>query len=153
MLILHSLWEGTLANFDRREGISSELAESPEMVDRNGEEGSFINGYDVFLDVCLPTLAEQELRLKKKIARQSLGVDVCIVTEMDIYMNRPDVQEALHANSTNLNHSYRQCSSNDVLHYSLSNYSIDILPVLEGLLQHGLRVQLYRCVTVFGLVF
>ncbi|KAL2634330.1 hypothetical protein R1flu_005809 [Riccia fluitans] len=108
-----------------------------------GEEGPFINGYDVFLDVCLPGVAEQEFRLRKKIARRSLGVDVCIVTEMEIYMNRPDVQAALNANVTKLNHPYTQCSSSDVLHYSLSNYSINILPVLENLLQHGLRVLLY----------
>lgn len=35
------------------------------------EEGSYINGYDVLLDVCLPGIAEQELRLHKKVSSSS----------------------------------------------------------------------------------
>ncbi|CAM6118109.1 unnamed protein product [Calypogeia fissa] len=106
------------------------------------EEGAYINGYDVLLDVCLPGVAEQELRLHKKLTHRSLGVDVCIDNEMEAYLNLPEVQEALHANTTKLDYDYQQCS--EVLKYSLSNYSIDILPVLSDLLQKShVKILIY----------
>ncbi|BBN05140.1 serine carboxypeptidase-like clade II [Marchantia polymorpha subsp. ruderalis] len=127
--------------FELTGGIPEECNEH--MSAAYDEQGPFINDYDVFLDVCLPGVAEQELRLKKKITRRSLGVDVCIVLEMETYLNKPEVQKALHANTTNLNHSYKQCSSSDVLHYSLSNYTLDILPTIGELIRHDLRILVY----------
>lgn len=134
---------------------------------------------------------------------------------METYLNKPEVQKALHANTTNLNHSYKQCSSSEycqfpwpvdssdfqiwcwialtnilvtalglliwltrcvrvktlivlrgqdeirlrgswfhsdtsacsVLHYSLSNYTLDILPTIGELIRHDLRILVYRYVS------
>ena len=37
------------------------------IADANGIVGEYINNYDVLLDVCYPSIVEQELRLKKLV--------------------------------------------------------------------------------------
>lgn len=37
------------------------------LADANGIVGEYINNYDVLLDVCYPSIVEQELRLKKLV--------------------------------------------------------------------------------------
>lgn len=103
--------------------------------------GNYINDYDVILDVCYPSIAEQELRLKKMASKISLGVDVCMDYERDFYFNLPEVQKALHANSTSLPYSWSMCS--DFLNYSDSDGKINILPILRKILQNGIPVWVY----------
>ncbi|XP_054792229.1 serine carboxypeptidase-like 42, partial [Prosopis cineraria] len=103
--------------------------------------GNYINDYDVILDVCYPSIAEQELRLKKMASKISLGVDVCMDYEGDFYFNLPEVQKALHANSTSLPYSWSMCS--DFLNYSDSDGKINILPILRKILQNGIPVWVY----------
>nr|XP_028962265.1 serine carboxypeptidase-like 45 [Malus domestica] len=55
-----------------------------------------INQYDVTLDVCLSSVEAQSFQLRKTVK-----IDVCIGDETVTYLNRPDVQEALHARVTN----------------------------------------------------
>ena len=40
---------------------------------------------------------------------QILEFDPCSTNYMYVYLNRPDVQEALHANVTKLTHEWEQC--------------------------------------------
>ncbi|KAK6131067.1 hypothetical protein DH2020_035185 [Rehmannia glutinosa] len=75
--------------------------------------GNYINVYDVILDVCYPSIVEQELRLRKMGTKISLGVDVCMTYEMTFYLNLPEVQKALHANRTNLPYMWSTCSNGD----------------------------------------
>lgn len=44
--------------------------------------GDYINNYDVILDVCYPSIVEQELRLKKLVCSTShhLQTKLCILT-------------------------------------------------------------------------
>ncbi|KAK6131994.1 hypothetical protein DH2020_034261 [Rehmannia glutinosa] len=72
--------------------------------------GDYINNYDVIVDVCYPSIVEQELRLKKMATKISLGIDVCMSYERRFYFNLPEVQKALHANRTNLPYSWSMCS-------------------------------------------
>lgn len=58
--------------FELTGGIPEECNEH--MSAAYDEQGPFINDYDVFLDVCLPGVAEQELRLKKKVSTWTDGV-------------------------------------------------------------------------------
>ncbi|KAF7829755.1 serine carboxypeptidase-like 42 [Senna tora] len=103
--------------------------------------GDYINNYDVILDVCYPSIVEQELRLKKMATKISLGVDVCMTYERRFYFNLPEVQKALHANRTNLPHPWSMCSS--VLNYSDTDGNINILPILKRIIQNHIPVWVF----------
>ncbi|KAI4307175.1 hypothetical protein L6164_030390 [Bauhinia variegata] len=103
--------------------------------------GEYINNYDVILDVCYPSIVEQELRLKKMATKISLGVDVCTSFERRFYFNLPQVQKALHANRTNLPYSWSMCSP--VLNYSDTDGNINILPILERIVQNHIPVWVF----------
>uniref|UniRef100_A0A1D1YK86 Carboxypeptidase n=1 Tax=Anthurium amnicola TaxID=1678845 RepID=A0A1D1YK86_9ARAE len=109
--------------------------------DANDVVGDYINQYDVILDVCYPSLVEQELRLRKYATKKSVGVDVCITYERRFYFNLPEVQHALHANRTNLPYSWTMCS--DVLNYSLSDGNINILPLLKRIVGDHVPVWIF----------
>lgn len=132
-------------NFDKRIknvdviDISKDCDDILKQVEQ--EVGDYVNEYDVILDVCPPSLIEQELRLRKKVSHISLGVDVCMTSERSFYFNLPQVQKALHANRTNLPYEWSMCS--DVLNYSSYDEGIDILPVLKGIIQEGIRVWIF----------
>ncbi|KAJ0976942.1 hypothetical protein J5N97_012416 [Dioscorea zingiberensis] len=103
--------------------------------------GDYINEYDVILDVCYPSIVEQELRLKKLATKISLGVDVCMSFERHYYFNLPEVQHALHANRTNLTYEWSMCSG--ILNYSDTDSSINILPILKNIVAHKIPVWVF----------
>lgn len=107
----------------------------------NQEVGGYVNMYDVIIDVCYPSLVEQELRLRKSVTKMSLGIDVCMSCERQFYLNLPEVQIALHANRTKLPYSWSMCSN--VLNYNAQDLNTNILPVLKRIIEHGIRVWVY----------
>ncbi|WCJ43423.1 serine carboxypeptidase-like 42 [Euphorbia peplus] len=111
------------------------------MVEANSIVGDYINNYDVILDVCYPSIVQQELRLKKVVTKLSLGVDVCMTLERAFYFNLPEVQKALHANRTNLNYRWSMCSG--VLDYSDTDGNIDMLPILKKIINNGIPVWVF----------
>ncbi|XP_039037051.1 serine carboxypeptidase-like 42 [Hibiscus syriacus] len=46
------------------------------IAEANSIVGDYINNYDVILDVCYPSIVEQELRLRKMATKISVDVDV-----------------------------------------------------------------------------
>ncbi|CAI8598441.1 unnamed protein product [Vicia faba] len=111
------------------------------IIDANKIVGEYINIYDVILDVCYPSILQQELKLKKMATKINLGVDVCLSYENDFYLNLPEVQKALHANRTSLPYSWSMCS--DFLNYSLSDPNIDMLPSLKRIVQNHIPIWIY----------
>lgn len=107
----------------------------------NNIVGNYINNYDVILDVCYPSIVQQELRLRKLATKISLGVDVCMSYERRFYFNLPQVQKALHANRTNLPYSWSMCSG--VLNYSDTDGNINILPLLKRIVQNRIPVWVF----------
>ncbi|CAH9147239.1 unnamed protein product [Cuscuta epithymum] len=103
--------------------------------------GQYINNYDVILDVCYPSIVEQELRLRKMATKISVGVDVCMSYERRFYFNLPEVQQAIHANRTKLPYGWSMCSS--ILSYNQSDGSIDILPLLKRIVQNHIPVWIF----------
>ncbi|XP_078434011.1 serine carboxypeptidase-like 42 [Wolffia australiana] len=103
--------------------------------------GDYINNYDVILDVCYPSIVEQELRLRKYVTKISVDVDVCMSYERRFYFNLPEVQRALHANRTNLPYSWSMCS--DVLNYSVADGNINMLPAIRRIIQHRIPVWIF----------
>ncbi|KAK7351039.1 hypothetical protein VNO77_10179 [Canavalia gladiata] len=107
----------------------------------NNIVGDYINNYDVILDVCYPSIVEQELRLKKMATKISIGVDVCMSYERSLYFNLPQVQKALHANRTNLPYEWSMCSG--ILNYNDSDPNINILPVLKRIVKNHIPVWVF----------
>lgn len=111
------------------------------LSDADNIVGNYINNYDVILDVCYPSIVEQELKLRKMVTKISVGVDVCMSYERRFYFNLPEVQRALHANHTNLPYSWSMCSN--VLNYSNTDGDINILPVLKNIIHHKIPVWVF----------
>ncbi|ONK77408.1 uncharacterized protein A4U43_C02F6220 [Asparagus officinalis] len=107
----------------------------------NNAVGDYIDNYDVILDVCYPSLVEQELRLRKVATHISVGVDVCMSYERRLYFSLPRVQHALHANRTKLPYSWSMCSR--VLNYSDTDGNINILPLLKRIISHRIPIWVY----------
>ncbi|KAG2314631.1 hypothetical protein Bca4012_065408 [Brassica carinata] len=101
----------------------------------------YVNYYDVLLDICYPTLVEQELRLKKIGTKMSVGVDVCMSYEEQLYLTLPEVQQALHANRTNLPYSWSMCSG--LLNYSDTDGNMNILPILKRIVKRKIPVWVF----------
>ncbi|ERN19941.1 serine carboxypeptidase-like 42 [Amborella trichopoda] len=111
------------------------------MEKANREVGNYVNAYDVILDVCYPSIVQQELRLRKWATKISVGVDVCMTYERRFYLNLPEVQYALHANRTKLPYSWSMCS--DQLNYSNIDGSINMIPVLKKIIQHKVPIWVF----------
>ncbi|TKY67751.1 Serine carboxypeptidase 35 [Spatholobus suberectus] len=70
----------------------------------------------------------------------SSGYDPCTEDYVGKYFNNKDVQEALHANITNLSYPYSLCS--DVIN-KWNDSPNTVLPIIEKLLHAGLRIWIY----------
>ncbi|GAA0153778.1 serine protease [Lithospermum erythrorhizon] len=103
---------------------------------------NYINGFDVILDVCYPSIAQQELKLRKTITKKSVGVDVCMSEERNLYLNLPEVQRALHANRTNLRYPWIICNEK-TLKYNKEDPDRDILPLLKEITKYGISIWVF----------
>ncbi|VVB11507.1 unnamed protein product [Arabis nemorensis] len=101
----------------------------------------YVNYYDVLLDICYPSLVEQELRLKKMGTQMSVGVDVCMSYEEQLYFTLPEVQKALHANRTQLTYPWSMCSG--LLNYNYTDGNTNILPILKRIVKSKIPVWVF----------
>lgn len=123
-----------------------------------------INIYSIYSNVCLATrnssgsvFTGQEFFSSRKVVlpmanlnaafdtifpnRLAGATDPCIDRYVMEYLNRPDVQRALHANTTNVPYRWSPCST------VLTNWSdspSSMLPTLKALIASGLRVWVYN---------
>eukprot|EP00253_Pinus_taeda_P011192 PITA_11192 len=70
--------------------------------------------------------------------RRMDGYDPCIENYAEIYYNRPDVQAALHANTTHIPYSWTGCSNGVFNSWTDSDFSV--LPIYKELIAAGLRI-------------
>ena len=73
--------------------------------------------------------------------RNQPGYDPCIEDGVAAYLNRPDVQAALHANRTGLPYPWSDCSS--IVEYSRKDLLTSRLPEYQNLVANGIRVLVY----------
>ncbi|KAH9324395.1 hypothetical protein KI387_004573, partial [Taxus chinensis] len=139
--------------------VSDACAKVSSMVD---DESGNVNVYDVILDDCVSNSETQTRALQGKVTKPSKfqkkryqcpllwyplqivqkGVDLCIEDEIFAYMNRADVQEALHANTTDtIPGPWGLCDG--PLLYDPKDRGINIIPVLSDLLKAGIQMILY----------
>ncbi|GLJ48800.1 hypothetical protein SUGI_1029020 [Cryptomeria japonica] len=155
-LISDHTYKGVSSSCDFSDGTISAVEETLEAAENekagtcpffvaaaHNEVGANINMYDVTLDVCPPPIIRQALRLRKRIKHrvQEKGIDVCIDNEITSYLNRHDVQQALHANTTALPYPWEACSR--VIEYKFEDQLQDMLPVITSLIKQGLPVWIF----------
>ncbi|KAB5551678.1 hypothetical protein DKX38_008989 [Salix brachista] len=124
------------------------------------EVSELIDPYDVTGDVCLssnhsqlkifnqqlvrprlPNLSPQVLEVDSIKQQQVMGkVDVCLEEETTKYLNRKDVQMALHARLVGVTN-WHVCSV--VLDYDISDEEIPTIHVVRSLVKSGLAVLVY----------
>ncbi|KAJ7520944.1 hypothetical protein O6H91_19G031300 [Diphasiastrum complanatum] len=114
---------------------------------------NFINIYDIYVDVCLSAQAHaQAVQFAKQLNRNTTGAlgalpllssfyDPCIDNEVQAYLNRPEVQAALHANVTRLPYPWTDCSN--LLNYSYKDVLSSVLPTYHTLLQSGIEIFVF----------
>uniref|UniRef100_A0A803MNX4 Uncharacterized protein n=1 Tax=Chenopodium quinoa TaxID=63459 RepID=A0A803MNX4_CHEQI len=83
-------------------------------------------------------------RFEGWLKRPSAGYDPCASDYTDTYMNRLDVQAALHASVTKLPYPWTHCNNNIT---SWSDSPSSILPTIKELIAKGLRVWIFRLFT------
>jgi serine carboxypeptidase-like clade 2 len=133
------------------------------------DEMAGINIYDIYADVCInPTNEQQQQRKTNQGSPQSLNLysnleeskvgafmssflkqppqpryDPCISNEVEIYMNRPDVQAAFNANSSEHRQPGPWVTCTPHIAYSREDVLTSMLPIYDQLLSSGLEFLIY----------
>ncbi|XP_042048704.1 serine carboxypeptidase-like 45 [Salvia splendens] len=102
------------------------------------ETSKFVDKYDVTLDVCIPSVLSQSKALAPQQVTES--IDVCVEDETLNYLNRKDVQKALHARLVGLNR-WLVCSN--ILDYEPLDLEIPTINVVGRIIQAGIPVLVY----------
>ncbi|XP_065871948.1 serine carboxypeptidase-like 27 [Euphorbia lathyris] len=89
-----------------------------------------INPYSIYSTPC-PSSSLPD-NLNHSLPWKFRGNDECVVTNTRVYMNRPDVQKALHANIQNVHHPWATCSS--VIRGNWSDSPKSMLPIFKELI-------------------
>ncbi|KAK4285455.1 hypothetical protein QN277_002150 [Acacia crassicarpa] len=113
------------------QNIDNECRKAADEIEADTES---INIYNIYAPQC------QDSNLTSIPKPPSKVADPCIDYYVDAYMNRVEVQEALHANVTKLSHEWGLCS-NVITKWVDS--SSTVLPLLSEFLNRSLRVWIF----------
>ncbi|XP_051123924.1 serine carboxypeptidase-like 40 [Andrographis paniculata] len=94
-----------------------------------------INPYNIYAPLCLNSNLTEK---PKKTAGRD--IDPCILSYVNAYLNRADVQQALHANVTKLHYGWSGCS---VVIKEWTDSPSTVMPLIKDLLGSNLRVWIY----------
>ncbi|XLR36600.1 hypothetical protein S83_064500 [Arachis hypogaea] len=104
------------------------------------ETSKFVDKYDVTLDVCISSVLSQSKVICPQSQEKNERVDVCVDDKVTNYLNRRDVQQALHAKLVGVR-KWDVCSN--ILDYDMLNVEIPTLPLVGSLVKAGVRVLIY----------
>ncbi|XP_019152694.1 PREDICTED: serine carboxypeptidase-like 40 [Ipomoea nil] len=93
-----------------------------------------IDIYNIYAPWCKNT------NLTHKPKKPSLVIDPCSDYYVYAYLNRPDVQKALHANVTKMHYDWEPCS--DVLRDWVDS-AFTVIPLIDDLMSNGIRVWIF----------
>nr|GLL40513.1 serine carboxypeptidase-like 45 isoform X1 [Ipomoea trifida] len=102
------------------------------------ETSRFVDNYDVTLDVCISSVFSQSKVLNPQHVTET--IDVCVEDETVNYLNRRDVQNAMHARLVGVN-KWLVCS--DVLDYELLDIEIPTIKIVGSIIKAGIPVLVY----------
>ncbi|KAL2482075.1 Serine carboxypeptidase-like 27 [Forsythia ovata] len=99
-----------------------------------------INPYAIYQTPCTD-LGTLQNNLKFPLPWTFRGNDQCIVKYTKMYMNRPEVQKAFHANITGISYPWTTCS--DVVRGSWTDSPRSMLPIFQQLIAAGIRIWVF----------
>lgn len=102
------------------------------------ETSRFVDKYDVTLDVCISSVLAQSKVLSPQQIPET--VDVCVEDETVNYLNRRDVQKALHARLIGVR-KWDVCSN--IVEYELLDLEVPTISIVGKLIKAGLPVLVY----------
>ncbi|KAM1885904.1 hypothetical protein ACFX14_038528 [Malus domestica] len=102
------------------------------------ETSQFVDKYDVTLDVCISSVLSQSKFISPN--QMTERIDVCVEDKTVIYLNRKDVQKALHARLVGVRR-WDVCSS--ILEYQMLNLEIPTISLVGSLVKQGIQVLVY----------
>nr|GMD28934.1 serine carboxypeptidase 24-like [Ipomoea batatas] len=101
-----------------------------------------IDQYSIYTPTCKVAQNSTLIRVKNTlIHRRFSGYDPCTENYAEKYYNRPDVQKALHANTTGIPYKWTACSEVLIKNWRDSEFSI--LPTYRKLMAAGLRIWVF----------
>lgn len=106
-----------------------------------------IDPYNIYAPTCQivqneTNLMNKYVRFKNTILhRQVSGYDPCTGNYVEKYYNRPDVQRAMHANTTGISYKWTACS--DILLMNWNDADDSMLPTYKKLMAVGLRIWVF----------
>ncbi|CAM8902527.1 unnamed protein product [Rhodiola kirilowii] len=108
------------------------------MAQVSKETSRFVDKYDVTLDVCISSVLSQS----KVLSPQQLPekVDVCVEDETVTYLNRKDVQTAMHARLVGVR---RWTACSEILQYEILDLETPSIHTVGKIIQAGIRVLVY----------
>ncbi|MBA0860330.1 hypothetical protein Goshw_016586, partial [Gossypium schwendimanii] len=119
-----------------RDSVSPSCSKVMSQVSR--ETSKFVDKYDVTLDVCISSVLSQSMAINPQ--QVSERVDVCVEDKIVNYLNRKDVQKALHARLVGVRR-WTVCSN--ILDYQLLNLEMPTISIVGSLIKSGIPVLVY----------
>ncbi|KAL5734931.1 hypothetical protein ACOSP7_032792 [Xanthoceras sorbifolium] len=109
-------------------------------LNRAYQQFGSINPYSIYSTPCYET-GTLNRNLHLSLPWKYRGVDECIVRHTKVYMNRLQVQKALHADTPRISHPWVTCSS--AIRGNWSDSPKSMLPIFKELIAAGIRIWLY----------
>ncbi|KAJ9689010.1 hypothetical protein PVL29_014587 [Vitis rotundifolia] len=104
-----------------------------------------IDQYSIYTPSCMALPNSSTIRsprFKNSLVRRRVaGYDPCTENYAEKYYNRPDVQKAMHANSTGIPYKWTACS--DVIIKYWNDSQASMLPTYKELIEAGLRIWVF----------
>ncbi|KAK7258207.1 hypothetical protein RIF29_32730 [Crotalaria pallida] len=113
---------------------SNQTSECNATSDEVERDISFIDLYNIYAPLCKNT------NLTSQPKKTSIVIDPCSEYYVYAYLNREDVQEALHANVTKLQYDWEPCSN---VISKWGDSASTVLPLINEFLSNGLRVWIF----------
>uniref|UniRef100_A0ACD5WRK7 Uncharacterized protein n=1 Tax=Avena sativa TaxID=4498 RepID=A0ACD5WRK7_AVESA len=138
-------WSHALISDEAADGINRNCnftarAPSNDLCDdASSEADESLRDIDIY-NIYAPNCQSPETLVTPPITPSIEHFDPCTDYYVDAYLNRPDVQKALHANVTRLDHPWSACS--EVLR-RWADSATTVLPILRELMQRNIRVWVY----------
>ncbi|KAK4479464.1 hypothetical protein RD792_014978 [Penstemon davidsonii] len=143
-MISDQTYKSILKSCDFKSEKTSKKCDDAVNYAMNHEFGD-IDQYSIYTPTCKPSVNKTKTtypRLKNTLLRPRFsGYDPCSESYAEKYYNRPDVQKAMHANTTGIPYKWTACS--DVLLRNWNDSETSILPIYKKLIAGGLRIWVF----------
>ncbi|XP_056164343.1 serine carboxypeptidase-like 40 isoform X3 [Syzygium oleosum] len=133
-LISQETWYAIQKYCDFSPNVTDQVSQCKSAMADVGNSVSPINIYDIYAPLCFSNLTAYPKKTN------IMNLDPCSGIYMHAYLNSEDVQEALHANVTKLDHRWEGCS---VVIESWGDSPFTIIPLLQEFMSNGLRVWVF----------